>query len=266
MSYTLLALVDQVAGELGLAQPSTVIGSNVNQTVQWLALAQRLGKDLVREFPWNRNTLIYVLTTTAAVTVTGNTTSGSAIITGMSATGSLAATYVCTTGTGIPTYAEITSVDSATQVTMNLPATAAGTGVSLTFAKQDYALPSDYNRILGDTDWDRTNHWPNPGAKTSQEWAAIQGSGIAIAPRNRFRIYNNNLRLVPAPTTATNMSFEYVSNYWVIATGGTAATKATFTVDTDTCIYPDDLMMAGLKYYFLKAKKLDFGPELAEFN
>ncbi len=61
------------------------------------------------------------------------------------------------------------------------------------------------------------------------------------------------------------MSFEYVSSYWVLASGGTSATKATFTIDSDTCIFPDDLMMAGLKMYFLKAKKFDFGAELAEF-
>ena len=45
MSYTLLELVDQVSGELGLVQPTTVIGSATNQTQQFLALAQRLGKE-----------------------------------------------------------------------------------------------------------------------------------------------------------------------------------------------------------------------------
>ena len=46
MSYTLLQLVDQVSGELGLTQPAAVIGSSNNQTIQLLALAQRLGKGL----------------------------------------------------------------------------------------------------------------------------------------------------------------------------------------------------------------------------
>ena len=50
MAYTLLQLVDQVSGELGLSQPTAVIGSTNNQTVQLLALAQRLGKDLVRDY------------------------------------------------------------------------------------------------------------------------------------------------------------------------------------------------------------------------
>ena len=42
MSYTLLQLVDQMSAELGLTQPAAVIGSSNNQTIQILALANRL--------------------------------------------------------------------------------------------------------------------------------------------------------------------------------------------------------------------------------
>jgi hypothetical protein len=31
-------------------------------------------------------------------------------------------------------------------------------------------------------------------------------------------------------------------------------------------VFPDDLMLAGLKFYVLKAKKLDYGIELGEFT
>ena len=30
-------------------------------------------------------------------------------------------------------------------------------------------------------------------------------------------------------------------------------------------MFLDDLMLSGMKYYFLKAKKLDFGSEMADF-
>lgn len=265
MAFTLLQLVDQVAGELGLTQSTVVIGSSNGQTVQFLALAQRLLKDLVREYEWQRLVKAYVFQTTTALTKTGNTTSASAVVSGMSNTTSLAAGDVIT-GTGIGSYAEILTVDSSTQITMTIPATAAGTGTTLTFAKQDYAVPSGYDRMVSDTNWDRTNHWRNLGAKTSQDWQWFQGGVVSVGPRERFRIYNNNLRIFPAVTTVYNIAYEYVSNFSVIATGGTAGTKATFTVDTDTCVFQDDLMAAGLKMYFLKAKKLDYGAELEEFS
>ena len=197
MSHTLLELMDQATGELGLAQPSAVIGSSVSQTVQFLALIQRLGKDLVREYEWRRLVTEYTFPTVASTA--------------------------------------------------------------------DYALPSDFDRMVSDTHWDRTNFWPNMGPKTSQEWQEIQ-AGLVNFGRSRWRLYQNVVRITPTPSSVMTMAYEYVSNLWVIATGGTAPTKALFTVDSDTSIFPDDLMLSGLKLYFRKEKRLDFQYELAEFQ
>jgi len=265
MSYTLLELVDQVSGELGLTQPAVVVGSTNNQTIQLLSLAQRLGKDLVRDFEWQRLVQAYIWQTQAAVTTTGNITAGSKIITNIPSTASLQVGNVIT-GTGQTPYAEILTIDSATQVTLNAPVTTSTASVSMTFAKQDYDLPTGYDRMISDTNWDRTDHWRNLGTKSSQDWQFLQGGIISIGPRERYRIYNNKFRIFQALTTVYNFSFEYVSNLWVCASGSDQGSKKEFTLDSDTCIFPDDLMMAGLKFYFLKAKKLDYGIELGEFT
>ena len=265
MSYTLLELVDQVSGELGLTQPPLVVGSTNNQTIQLLALAQRLGKDLVRDFEWQKLVKAYIWQTQNAVSTTGTITANSKIITNIPSTASLQVGNVIT-GTGQTPYAEILTIDSSTQVTLNAPVTTSTASVSMTFAKQDYDLPSGYDRMISDTNWDRTDHWRNIGTKSSQDWQFLQGGIISIGPRERYRIYNGKFRIFQALTTVYNFSFEYVSNYWVCATGSSEGTKAQFTADTDTCVFPDDLMMAGLKFYFLKAKKLDYGIELGEFT
>jgi hypothetical protein len=265
MAYTLLQLVDQVSGELGLSQPAAVIGSTNNQTVQLLALAQRLGKDLVREFEWQRLVKAYVLQTTAGISTTGTITAGSKVITSMGTTVGLEVGNVVT-GTGQAPYAEILSVDSGTQVTLNTPVATSTAAVSMTFAKQDYAMPTDFDRMISDTNWDRTNHWRNLGTKTSQEWQWLQGGIISVGPRERYRIYNNRLRIFQALTSIYTFAFEYVSNYWVMSTSATAGDKGAYTVDSDTAVFPDDLMLAGLKFYFLKAKKLDYAIELGEFT
>lgn len=265
MSYTLLELVDQVSGELGLSQPPLVVGSTNNQTIQLLSLCQRLGKDLVRDFEWQRLVKAYIWQTQNAVSTTGNITANSKIITNIPSTASLQVGNVIT-GTGQTPYAEILTIDSSTQVTLNAPVTTSTSSVSMTFAKQDYDLPSGYDRMISDTNWDRTDHWRNLGTKSSQDWQFLQGGIISIGPRERYRIYNGKFRIFQALTTVYNFSFEYVSNYWVCATGSSEGTKAQFTADTDTSVFPDDLMMAGLKFYFLKAKKLDYGIELGEFT
>jgi hypothetical protein len=259
--------VDRVSGELGLSQPANVIGSGMNQTNQMLALVQSLGEDLVLEFEWQRLVRIHVFTTTAATSLSGTTVSGASTITGLSSTSALSVGMVITgtSASGIAPYAEIATIDSATQVTMNTPATASATS-TLTFALQDYAMPSGYNRMVSDTNWDRTNHWRNLGTTSSQQWQTLQGGVISVGPRERFRVFNDKLRFFPAPTAAYNEAFEYVSNYWVIASGGTAGTKDTPTLDTDTFVFGDALMRAGLKYYFLNAKKLECDDELQKYN
>jgi hypothetical protein len=265
MSYTLLELVDQVSGELGLTQPPLVIGSSNNQTIQLLALAQRLGKDLVRDFEWQKLVKAYIWQTQNAVSTTGTITANSKIITNIPSTASLQVGNVIT-GTGQTPYAEILTIDSSTQVTLNAPVTTSTASVSMTFAKQDYDLPAGYDRMISDTNWDRTDHWRNIGTKSSQDWQFLQGGIISIGPRERYRIYNGKFRIFQALTTVYNFSFEYVSNYWVCAAGSSEGTKKEYTADTDTSVFPDDLMMAGLKFYFLKAKKLDYGIELGEFT
>ena len=264
MSYTLLQLVDQVSGELGLTQPAAVIGSSNNQTIQLLALAQRLGKDLVRDYEWQRLVQAYIWQTQNAVSTTGNITANSKVITNIPSTAALQVGNVVT-GTGQTPYAEILTIDSLTQVTLNAPVATSTSSVSMTFAKQDYDLPSGYDRMISDTNWDRTDHWRNLGPKSSQDWQFLQGGIISIGPRERYRIYNNKFRIFQALTTVYNFSFEYVSNYWVCATGSDQGSKSAYTADTDTSIFPDDLMLAGLKFYFLKAKKLDYAIELGEF-
>ena len=264
MSYTLLQLVDQMSAELGLTQPAAVIGSSNNQTIQILALANRLGKDLVRDFEWQRLVQAYIWQTQVAVSTTGNITAGSKVITNIPTTAALSVGNVIT-GTGQTPYAEILTIDSSTQVTLNAPVATSTSSVSMTFAKQDYDLPGGYDRMISDTNWDRTDHWRNLGTKSSQDWQFLQGGIISIGPRERYRIYNNKFRIFQALTTVYNFSFEYVSNWWVCATGSDQGTKSAYTADTDTCVFPDDLMLAGLKFYFLKAKKLDYAVELGEF-
>ena len=265
MNYTLLELVDQVTAELGLTQPTSVIGSTNNQTVQLLGLAQRLGKDLVRDFEWQKLVKAYIWQTEAAINTTGNITAGSRVITNIPSTTGLQVGNVIT-GAGQTPYAEILTIDSGTQVTLNAPVSTSTASVSMTFAKQDYDLPDGYDRMISDTNWDRTDHWRNLGTKSSQDWQFLQGGIISIGPRERYRIYNGKFRIFQALTTVYNFAFEYVSNYWVCATGSSTGTKSAYTLDTDTSVFPDDLMLAGLKFYFLKAKKLDYGIELGEFT
>lgn len=263
MAQTLLQIVEDVTDEIGIDKPSSVVGNTDNQIKQILALVNRVGRSLAREYEWRRLVKEHIFETTAKITQTG-TVAATGVITGLSDTSSMSVGMLVE-GTGIKTWSEIASVDSSTQVTLNVTATA-GSSISLDFLTQDYSLPSDFDRQISNTSWDRSNFWPNSGNKSSQEWGWLKGGVISTGPRYRYRIYQNSLRLTPAPTSAIVQAFEYVSNQWGIATGGASATKTKLTADTDMSIFPDDLMVLGVKFQWYRAKGLDWAEPLAEFS
>ena len=80
----------------------------------------------------------------STTSTTGNTTAGSAIISGIPSTAGWAANYKVadtTSGTVIPVGSYILTVDSATQITINQNALAAGTGVALNVTSQGIPKP-----------------------------------------------------------------------------------------------------------------------------
>ena len=264
MALTCLEIVTAAYQEMGLTAPSAVVGSSDPQILQFLALTNRVGVDVARDYEWRRLGKQYVFQTTASATVTGDTTLNSTVVSNVSSTASLLAGMVVS-GTGIPDFASIVSVDSGTQFTMDMAADASGTTSTITYYVQDYALPSDFAKMISKTNFDRTDHWSNLGPKSAQEWQWLQSGNISTAPRFRYRLFGNKLRFFPAPGSVTNMVFEYSSNFWVLASGGTAPTKAKFTLDTDTSIFGDDVMVLGLKYQWYRSNGLDFTLPLAEF-
>lgn len=260
---TLLQIVQQAYGELGLSPiPSNVVSSTDPQVVQMLALLQRHGHDLCRQFDWERLDKEYLITT-VAYSRTGNVTAGSAVITNIPSTTGITTAFQVA-GNGIAPFAQILSVDSPTQVTMNQVAQISGTGVALEFAQTAYPLPSDWLKQIPQTEWDRTNRWPMLGPKSPQEWQSFKSGIVYAGPRERFRIQGNAFNVNPPPPNALTFAFEYISNSWVYSASGTAQTQ--FLADTDTTVFDDSLMVAGLKLRWRQAKGFDYAFDADEYS
>ena len=253
MSSTLLQLIQQATGELGLTVPNSVAGNSSTDTVQQLALLNALGNEIQREFEWQALDKEYRLTTQYLVT-TGDLSANSAVITNLASTTGLDSTYMVT-GTGINQDTYIVSVDSATQVTLSQAASASGTSVSLTFGKTKYSLPSDFDRQINRTHFDKSKRWEMLGPESAQQWQWLKSAYISTGPRIRYRILGGYFQIWPILSTPEYLGFEYISNGWVTSASGT--TKSSFTVDTDTCIFPDRLMVLGLKMKYFEIKGFD---------
>jgi len=258
---TLLELVQQVCDELMIQRPQTVAGSTDPQIRQLLALLNRLGVDLSRQAQWQRLNREHILTT-VAINQTGNTVAGSNVITGIPSTVGITPQFGVN-GPGTTPFAQVTSVGE-NQVTLNMPMTETLTGASFQFSQVAYDLPSDWLSEIPQTEWDRTNRWPLLGPQSPQDWQSFKSGIVYAGPRQRFRIQENQILINPPPPNGLLFSLEYISNGWVINSVNQRLPR--FTNDTDTAIFPDSLLITGLKAQFKAAKGLDGTFDLAEFR
>lgn len=260
---TMLTLVQRVSNELGLASPNSVAGNTSLDVIQILALLNATGYELINRHEWNALTTESRFTT-SFLTTTGTWTTSAATVTSIPTTASLSAGLYSVIGTGIPQDTYIQSVDSGTQVTLTQTPTSAGTAASITFAKTKYALPSDYDRLVSRTQWDKSKHWEMLGPETSQQWQWLKSGYIATGPRVRFRILGSYFQIFPPVTTAEYIGFEYISKNWAADSGGTG--KSAFTADTDTSIFNDTLLVLGTKLKYFEAKGFDTTALYRDFN
>lgn len=136
---------------------------------------------------------------------------------------------------------------------------------------EEYSLPADYNRLLGETQWNRTTKQPMLGPTNPIEWQIIKSGGLGSGiVSQRMRIYRassgvtRKIWIDPAPTSADTLAFEYISDYWQASTGGTA--QATWTVDTDVSLLDDDLLTLATVVRFRRSKGFGYASQAQELN
>jgi hypothetical protein len=96
------------------------------------------------------------------------------------------------------------------------------------------------------------------GPESAQQWQWLKSAYISTGPRIRYRILGNYFQIWPLLGTNEYLGFEYVSNLWATATGTTTGPdKSAFTIDTDTCIFNDRLMVLGTKLKYFSIKGFD---------
>jgi len=257
---TLLANMQDVFGELGLPSPAAVVSSTDDSVLQMLSLMNRVGNMLATERDWQALAKEHRFTT-VYYQYTGNTTAGSTTISSLSSTTGLSTDFMVA-GEGVMQDTFIDSV-GAGSVTINTPATATAIGVTLTFSQARYSMPSDYARMGNKTQYDKSNQWAVVGPESPQEWQWLKASDAATGPGMRFRIMGGKYVVWPAPTATVVLAFEYVSNGWVVSSGGTAKSK--FTADDDTSVFPDQLLVLGTKLKFFEIKGFDTTTLVADF-
>ena len=121
-----------------------------------------------------------------------------------------------------------------------------------------YDLPSDFDRLLDFTAWDRTNYWQLRGPLSPKEWQIKKSALVATATlRSNFRIKAdtrvNKLFVDPTPTSVNSFVFEYASSQWVKDSGNSTG-KTAYAVDTDVSLIAEELLELDVIWRILERK------------
>lgn len=271
---TLAQMVQQACDELGVPRPVVVANSTDQTARQLLAYAIREGQELAARSSSNQGWPILRGEYTFTVQSTGlipncSYTSGSNIVTigtppaQAPQVGWVISTSGGSNATGFPTLTTITAVNGS-QITLSAAATASMTNVNMAFGQQAYDFPVDFSYIINQTEWDRGYRWQLLGPVSAQEWQVLKSGLSPTGPRRRFRVMEGQLFIDPVPYDTNTLVFEYYSKNWARSATGTE--QNTFLADTDTTVLPDDLIILGIKWRFLRAKGLDYSQEFKTYD
>jgi hypothetical protein len=262
MSKTMLQLVQEVTSELNLSVPSYVIGNPSQDVQQVLALLNRAGYDLVKEYDWQALELEYRFYTNA-ITTTCDTLANTYLLSNIPSTAGLNSNYSIV-GTSIPQDTYVDEVLSSTSLTTTQLASATSIGQSVTFSQTIYPLPPDYETITDNTHWDKTKHWQMLGPVSAQQWQWLKSGYISTGPRVRWRILGNKFEIWPPYNTLEYLGFEYRSKGYVRSV--TDQVKNSFTADDDTTVLDDTVIVLATKLKYFQIKSFDTTALQQDYN
>lgn len=273
---SLLSICQAIAGDLALAVPTSIVGNADETATRLLAAAQLEGENLARkpENGWVAMITEYDFVTAAVTqqngTVANSGPGGVAVISGLSGISAVAASTWYGFGTGLPNNSIVTAVNSgAGTVTMNMAANVTGAG-QFVFGQSDYPLPTDFQRVIDGTLWDRSRFWSMRGPQSPQQWQLYKSSVIgraSIQRRFRFREVGGKqvFSIDPVPTdNGAALVFEYVSNAW--CKSATGAKQTIWQADTDLGILDEYLMTLGVRWRMMRRLGFSYNEELDEYE
>lgn len=254
---TLLRIVQEVMGDFGLPQPTSVIGNSDKTVQQMLIHATRIGEELAAKGSLNDGWPVmrkeYTFNLIGYGGYTGNTTQGSNVITGMPSVANITVGMIASS-TAIPYGATVTAV-GANSVTLNQNATATVVGSNFSFGNESYPIPEDADHFIQHTGWDRSFRWQLVGPLSPQEWQVLKSGISPTGPRLRFRIMDGRIYVNPVPASLDNLVLEYYSTGWCQSAAGIPQTA--WSADTDTPVLQDRLFILGMIARWLNRKGFD---------
>lgn len=121
------------------------------------------------------------------------------------------------------------------------------TFTSVATETQTNMIPSDFDRFVNETFWNRSRRRPLFGPATPQEWQNIK-AWTTSPVQDTFTVRGSNILIAPVPAAGQTFAFEYISKNYCQSSGGTS--QSIWTADTDTPRLPDDIFVRGITWRY----------------
>lgn len=301
---SLLSICQEVCALTPVAVPSYIVNNPDETAVILLALANRAGNEVSRKPPGGWVSMIreYDFTTAAVLPQAGtvSNTGSSAVITGLTGIELVQPGIWNAAGTGIPNNAAVrlvtppvTLTTTPDTITLSVPSSVTGAG-TFSFGQASYPLPTDFERPIDNTFWDRTRYWSMRGPQSPQQWQLYKSSVIgqaSIQRRYRFlSVYSGGgvqaggggfgtggvgnlpgfrkyLSIDPVPfDNGSSLVFEYVSNGW--CQSNNAIPQSAWLSDTDVGVdaQMEYLISLNMAWRLLRRLGLSYSEELNDYE
>lgn len=124
--------------------------------------------------------------------------------------------------------------------------------------------PSDFSNFTANSViWNTSRLWQLSGPVEPQTWERNTIFNSNPVPQI-WRMLGGKLAIFPNVATET-MRYEYISKNWIAVMGGSTYAEK-WANDTDTSRIPEDLIELSLIWRWKRAKGLDFGEELENYE
>ena len=131
-----------------------------------------------------------------------------------------------------------------------------------------YALPSDFDRLVLETSYNRSDNDILTGPISSAEYQLVNHGMATTGTTEKFRLKaaSNALKfeLDPTPSSTQTIGFEYVSTQFCQSSGGSG--QAAWAADTDTGILDETTMEMGITWRFKSSHGLDFAEDFRQYQ
>lgn len=131
--------------------------------------------------------------------------------------------------------------------------------------EQTSAIPTDFDRLVSGTVYNRTATRIITGPLTAQEYADYKGRLTSIV-YEAFRIRGSAFLVLPTPSAGQTIAYEYVSKYWCGAASDTSPTQSAWAADTDIPFLDEELFRLGVTWRFLRSRGLDYAEPFQQYE